>query len=161
MVESLDVLLVLGHARLLGPVVETVLAAEKASGHGRPDGGAIAFVEDVRQLDLEGVPDEHIVLGLLDDWLVQIVLLAYSDGIYDLPDIPLTGPPVEGLVRADQLVEGSAHFLQGSLGVEAVGVHDVHVLQLQSLQTLVHILDHVFPIHSYIIQLLLTSVEPV
>lgn len=75
----------------------------------------------------------------------QAKLVGVPPRLRDLVCVPLRRSPVQGLACVNQVVEGAHRLLHGRVPIRAMGVNQVDVLQLESLEGLVHALNDVLP----------------
>ena len=86
---------------------------------------------------------KQVVHRLLDHRLVQVVAFAGVNGGDDALGFPFGGAPVERLAALDDVVHGPGDFLDRRVGIVAVAVEQVHVVELQALETAIHAFDEV------------------
>jgi hypothetical protein len=75
----------------------------------------------------------------------QTQLVSVPPRLRDLIGVPFGSAPVQRLARVDQVVEGTHCLLHGRVPVRAVGIDQVDMAELQSLEAHLHALDDVFP----------------
>lgn len=123
-----------------------VFARQQATAKRRPDSCSISRgCEQVSVFTLESLPHEHVVLRLLNNRFVPSELLANADCLSDTLCWPFRSTPVESLALLNDVVEGSASFLKGSLIIRSVAVNDIDVIKLHSFKSIVKAFDDVFP----------------
>lgn len=133
----------LGEARVVGDAV-LVLAGQDALAHGREDGQAQPRLRvEVGEFALDLFAGQHVVGGLLHDGADEAELIGVAPGGGDLVGVPFGGAPVEGLALVDDVVEGADGLFDGGLTVRSVGVDEVYVVELKTLESGVDTLDNV------------------
>jgi len=82
---------------------------------------------------------------------VQVKFLTEANGFRNEGGGPFRGSPVEGESLVDQPGKGSTGFLERCLKVGSVGENDIHVVELQSFETVPGALDNMFPGHERLV----------
>lgn len=99
----------------------------------------------------ESVTLDHVVLGLLNDWLVPPILLTDTDGSHDTGRWPLRSAPVEGETLLDNVMHRCAGLLELSLIVRPMRKHNINIVQLESLQRVLNAFDDVLTRHESVV----------
>ena len=136
---------VLSPAALGDPVL--VLARQQAGGEGaegretQPD-----VLVEAGVLDLDPPAVHEVVLGLLHDRLAEVVPLGDLPRSPDLLSRPLGGSPVQRPPGRNDVGHRPYGLLDRGLGIGAMAVHDVDVVELETLEGLVHRFEQVLAI---------------
>ncbi len=94
---------------------------------------------------------EQIVLGLLHHRLVQVMALGNFVGGADFIGIPLRGTPVERLAARDDVAHRPYGFLDRRGRVGTVAIHQVDVIELQTLQRAVDRIHQIFAVQRMVL----------
>ncbi len=104
------------------------------------------------------MPLEQVVHRLFDDRLVQPVALGNLDGLDDLARLPLRRTPVQRLAPLDDVVHGADSFLERRVGIRAMAIEQIHIVETETLERTVDRFDQVFAIERIV--LIRTVVQP-
>src|SRR5690606_909087 len=91
------------------------------------------------------VPVDKAIEGLVDNGSMPAPGRTDQVGLGNLLPGPLAGSPVTDLALPDEVVDGLDGLLQRGLGIVAVAVEDVHVLELQTFEAILQAVYYVFP----------------
>lgn len=140
---GVEEILVVREARSFRNAV-VVLAGEQTRSERRPDGRAEpALEEEGHKVLLAILAVEHVVLRLLDRGSNQVKLVGDQVGLLELVGRPLAGTPVEGESLLDAPVECSDGLFDGNRGVRPVSIHNIDIVELESLERRLQALDDV------------------
>lgn len=81
---------------------------------------------------------QHIVLRLLHDRPDEAKPVCHPPRRHDLVRVPFRSSPVKRLTSVDKVIEGPHGLLHGCVAVGSVGVDNINIVELKSLEGLVH-----------------------
>mmetsp|Transcript_2091 Transcript_2091/g.3375 ORF Transcript_2091/g.3375 Transcript_2091/m.3375 type:complete len:253 (-) Transcript_2091:490-1248(-) len=117
-----------------------IFASEHSGMQWTPNGGrvSIRFRIHWHQIFLNTVSGQHVVIGLLHDRRHQLIDLCHPIRFSDFLGCPVRCTPIKGLSRLNNVIEATHDLFHWSEVVDPMCIDHIDIVQLQSLQRLVH-----------------------
>ncbi len=132
-----------GGAGVGGDLCE-IFGCEQALGEGGEDGAADFFIEEVVKYALGFGPAVEDGVGWLVDEAVDAHLFEDFDGLFEFFEGVFGKAYVEGFAGVDGCGQGGHGFLKAGVGIGAVGVEDIDVIEAEAFEGLIEGGEEVF-----------------
>lgn len=94
----------------------------------------VLFLKEGSVLSLNFFSVDHVILILSSNWFVKIVFLTDLESFIDFVCIPVAGSPIECKTLFDDFMKSSNDFLNWACIVKTVGIDNVNIIKLESLE---------------------------